>query len=99
MAYPALGVDEIEGRPVVVGECAPNTKVVVDSDRIVDLPGLDRPPHVVEVVLELELGRVHADRDEAMIAIPLRPGPVVRLSAQPVDARVRPELNDDDMAA
>jgi len=42
--------------------------------------------HVVEVVLEPELGAVHADDDEPAFAIALGPRPDVRQSPQPVDA-------------
>ena len=37
------------------------------------------------------------NRHEALIRVAMRPGPEVRLCAQPVDARIGPELDDDDM--
>src|SRR6187549_329833 len=37
---PSLGIDEIEGRPILVVEGAPNCIVVIDRDRIID-------PHVL----------------------------------------------------
>src|SRR5258708_21897384 len=92
-------VDEVEGRPVVVGERMPHLEVVIDRDRVVDLSRLHRPANVVEVMLELELRRVYADRHEPLIPVPLLPGAVVRLRAHPVAARVRPKLNDYDTAA
>src|SRR5438093_11313986 len=99
MPDPTLGVDEVKRRPVVIGECLPDLVVAVDGDRIVDLPRLYRPPDVVEVVLEREFRRVHPDRHEPLVPVPMRPGSVVSLRAQPVDAGVGPELNHDHLAA
>ena len=62
-----LGVDDVESRPVSVVEGLPDRVVVVDRDRIVDPHLLHGPADVVEVVLERELGRVHADHDQAVI--------------------------------
>src|SRR3954451_9747631 len=50
-------------------------------------------------MLEPELGRVRTDDDEAAVAIPLVPCPDVRERTQPVDARVRPEVDGDDTPA
>jgi hypothetical protein len=47
-----LGVDEVEGRPVVVAEGGPDGVVVVDRDRVGDPQILDGSADVVEVVLE-----------------------------------------------
>ena len=58
-----------------------------------------RPPHELDLVLERELGRVDADHDQPVVAVGLRPGADVRLGAQPVDARQRPEVDEDDVAA
>ena len=92
-------VDEVERRPVVVVEGAPDRVVVVDRDRVVDRSLLDRPPHAVDVVLERELRRVDADDDQPVVAVGLRPRADVRLLAQPVDAGQRPEVDEDDVAA
>ena len=58
-----------------------------------------RAADVVEVPLERELGRVDADRDETVASIPLLPRANVGKRAQPVDTRVCPEVDDDDLAA
>src|SRR5829696_9163967 len=50
-----LGVDEVEGRPVVVVEGAPDRVVVVDRDRVVDPQVRDGSADIVEVVLDVEL--------------------------------------------
>jgi len=93
----AVGVDEVERRPVVVGEGAPDRVVVVLRDRVVDVPHLHRLPHEVEVMLERELRRVDPDDDQPVVSVPARPCAHVRLLAQPVDARERPEVHEDDM--
>ena len=46
-----VGVDEVERRPVMVGEGAPDRVVVVAGDGVVDVPILHRLPHQIDVVL------------------------------------------------
>ena len=96
VADDAVPVGEVERRPVVVGEGVPDPVVVVDGDRVVDPAVRDRPADQVDVVLELELGGVHADHDQPVVPVGLRPGAHVRLGAQPVDAGQRPEVDEDD---
>src|SRR5204863_10104258 len=91
--------DEIQRRPVPVFERPPDGEGVVDDDRVADAQLAGRTPHVVEIVLEPELGRVNADGDEPAVAIPLVPRAQVGQGPQPVDARVRPEVDKDDAAA
>src|SRR3954449_13057662 len=55
--------------------------------------------HVVEVVLEPELGGVHADDDKPALPILLGPGTDVRQRPQPVHAGVRPDVEQDDAPA
>ena len=99
VADDALLVDEVERRPVVVVERAPDRVVVVDRDRIVDLSLPDRLPDAIDLVLEGELRRVDTDHDQPVVPVCLRPRADVRLLAQPVDARQRPEVHEDDVAA
>src|SRR3954470_17045397 len=54
-ARPPVAVDDVHRRPVPVVERAPDREVVVDDDRVTDAELPNRPPHVVEVVLEAEL--------------------------------------------
>ena len=83
----------------MVVERAPDRVVVVERDRVVDLPLVRRLPHAVDLVLERELRRVDPDHDQAVIPVGPRPGTYVRLRAQPVDARERPEVHENDVAA
>jgi hypothetical protein len=48
VADDAVPVDEVERRPVVVVEGAPDLVLVVDGDRLVDSSLLRRFPHAVE---------------------------------------------------
>src|SRR5262249_38160241 len=73
--------------------------LAVDRDRITDSVLLNRPADVVDVPLERKLGRVDADDDQTLIRVLLRPRADVAEGAQPVDARVRPEVDQDDLAA
>ena len=72
--------------------------VVIDRDRIVDPHVLHGPADVVEVFLERELRRVHADHHQSLILVLLGPRADVGKRAQPVDAGVGPELDQDDLS-
>jgi hypothetical protein len=62
VSNPALGVDDVQGRPVV------------DRDRVVDPQVLDLSADVVEVVLDVALRGVDADHDQPLILVLLGPG-------------------------
>src|SRR5918998_3081890 len=98
VADDAVAVGEVQRRPVVVGEGAPDLVVVVDHDRVVDRSLACRAPHAVDVVLEGELGRVDADDDQPIVAVGLGPRADVGPLAQPVDARPGPEVHEHDVA-
>jgi hypothetical protein len=68
------GVGGVEGRPVVVVEGAPHRIVVADRDRVGDPQLPHGPADVVEVVLDVELGGVHADDDQPVVLVLLGPG-------------------------
>ena len=90
-------INEVQRRPVVIVERTPDCIVVVNHDRIRDLQLLEGTTDVVDVMLECELGCVHAEHDE-FPAVLLCPSANVRKCAQPVDACVRAELNEHDFA-
>jgi hypothetical protein len=93
----SLCVGDVHGRPVVVAERTPDGVVAVERDRILD-PHLVRGfADVVEVALERELGRVEAHNDEALVLVLLGPRADVGERAKPVDAGVRPEVDEDDV--
>ena len=81
VADEAAAVDEVQRRPVVVVEGAPDGVFVVDRDRVVDPSLGGRLPHAVELVLEGELRGVDADDDQPVGSVGLRPGADVRLLA------------------
>ena len=99
MANPALRVDEVERRPVLVVESAPDAEVAVDRDRKRDPVGVRRPVDVRRALLELEFRRVHADHDESGVLVLLGPGADVRHRPQAVDARVGPDVDQHHLAA
>ena len=94
-----LRIDEIEGRPIVVIESMPDRIVVIDRDRILDPHVLGGPANVLEVVLKGELRRVHADHHHSVILVFLGPRADIGKGAQPVDAGVGPEVDEDDFSA
>ena len=83
----------------MVVEGAPDLVVVVDRDRVVDPSLLRRLPHAVDLVLERELRRVDADDDQPVVPVGLATTHGRTARAQPVDARQRPEVHEDDAAA
>ena len=95
----AVAIDEIERRPVMVAESAPDRIVAVHRDGVVDRSHLGRVSDAVDVVLERELRRVHSDDHQPVAPIGLRPRTDVGLLTQPVDARQGPEVDEDHMAA
>jgi len=72
VADDAVRVDEVERRPVVVVERAPDPVVAVERDRVVDVHVLRRLPDAVDLVLERELRGVDADHDQSVISIRAR---------------------------
>ncbi len=94
-----LPVDEVQRRPVVVVERIPDRVVVVERDWVVDLSLAGRLSHAIDLVLEGELRRVCAKDDQPVVSIRLRPGAHVGLRTQPVDAGVRPEIDDDHLSS
>jgi hypothetical protein len=71
VADDAVGVDEVDRRPVSVVEGPPDRVVVIDGDRVVDPSLLDRLTHQVDLVLEGELRRVDSDHDQPILSVRL----------------------------
>jgi hypothetical protein len=92
-------VRDVHGGPVVVREGTPDRVLGVERDRILDALVRSGPADVVGVPLERELGRVDADDDQSFVLVLLVPRADVAERAQPVDARVRPEVDQDDLPA
>ena len=99
VADPSVDIGDVHGRPEVVREGAPDRVVVVERDRILDLEVARGRDDVVDVVLESELRRMYPDDGQAGIRVFRRPGPDVGKRAEPVDAGVGPEVDEDDAPA
>jgi hypothetical protein len=97
VADDAIPVREVQRRREMIGVSAPDLVVVVGGDRIIDSPLLCRLAHQLELVLERELRRMDSDYDQSVVSVRLRPRADMRFLAQPVDARQRPEVHDDDV--
>ena len=95
-ADPPLCVGDVDGRPEVIREGAPDAVVAVDRDRVLDAEGPRVRDDVVQVPLEAELGGVDADDRQAGVRVLRGPGTHVGEGPEPVDARVRPEVDEDD---
>src|SRR5258708_7710961 len=92
-------IDEIKGRPILVVEGTPYGIVRVDCDRVVDFHVLYGRANVVEVFLERELRCVDTDHDQSLSFVFLGPRADIGKCASPVDARVSPEVDEDDFSA
>src|SRR5438552_16796005 len=66
-------INEVECRPIVIVEGAPDRVVVIDRDGVFDVHLPHRTTDVVDVPFERELGRVYTDDDELLLVL-LRPG-------------------------
>src|ERR1700694_5816464 len=71
VSNPPLRIDDVERRPVMVVEGAPDRIVVGDGK--IDLPVLHSPADVVDVFFESELRRVNADDHESVFLVFPRP--------------------------
>src|SRR5215813_5649577 len=99
MSQTTLRVDKVESWPILVLECAPYRKIVVDRDRIRQSHALHGTANVIDVPFEWELRCVHADHDQSKIFVLFRPGANIGDRAQPIDTGVGPHINEDDFPA
>jgi hypothetical protein len=99
VAKPAAPVDEVLRRPVPVLERLPGAELVVERDRVLDPVVADGAADVVLLPLECELRRVHSDDHEAVVAVLVVPRADMRECPEAVDARVRPEVEEDDLSS
>src|SRR5580698_10071905 len=99
MPDPPPRVGEVESRPVLVIEGLPDSMLAIDRDGIIDSHIFHGPTNVVDVLLKLKLGRVHADYHQSLRLILLGPrADIVKCSA-PVNARVGPEVDENNFPA
>ncbi len=98
VANPAPRIDEVDRRPVVVAEGPPDLVVVVHRDRIRHPQVVHRPAHVLQLLLDAELRRMHSDHHQPLCLVLLGPCPGVWQRPEPVDAGVGPEVDQDHLA-
>jgi hypothetical protein len=90
----SLRVGDVHGWPVPIAEGTPDRIVDIQRDRLLDAHILRGVADVVDVVLELELGCMDADHGQSQILVLLGPGANISERAEPVDARVGPEVDE-----
>ena len=94
-----VNIGDIHCWPVVVVEGAPDAIIAVNSDRVSHVHLLRRPAHVVDVFLERELRRVRTDYNQSLVAVFVGQGAHIGKGAEPVDARISPEIDEHDFPA
>src|SRR3984893_6796522 len=99
MSNTPLRIDEIQRRPILILKGAPYDLVVVDRDRVIEPHVLLGPANVVYVLFKCELRCMDADHHQSLITVFLVPGAYIGKCAQPVDAGVGPEIDEDDFSA
>src|SRR6516165_3859228 len=97
VADPSLGVGDVYGRPVSVGEGIPDGVVAVERDRVLDAHALHGPADILDVPFEREFRGVDANHDQAVILVLLSPRADIAERAQPIDAGVGPEVHENDL--
>ncbi len=85
-------------RPAAVSGCE-LSHPSIDRDRMIDLQLLRRSANVIEVFLERELRRVDADHHQSLIFIFRGPRPDIGERAQPINAGIGPDIDEDDFSA
>jgi hypothetical protein len=95
----AIGIDDVHRGPILIAECAPYPVVAIDGDRIIDPKCLHGRSNVVDVPLEPEFGRVHANHDQSLILVLVGPGTNIGLCALSIDAGVGPEVDEHYLAS
>ena len=96
---PALGIDQVVRRPVLVVVGGPGGGVVVLGDRIGEAVVADRPLDVGGLLLERELGRVDPHHGEPVPVVLAIPGLEVGQRPDAVDAGVGPEVDQHHLPA
>src|SRR5580704_3300534 len=95
MSNMPLRIDEIEGRPIVVFEGTPYGQIAVDHDRIADPHVLRSSLDVSDVLLEIELGRMHPDYHQPLILVLLGPRADIGQRTSPIDTGIGPEIDEN----
>ena len=98
VADEAVLVDQVFMRPVAVAEGAPRRVIVVLYYRIADAMLGHSRNHIVIFLLEREFRGMHADDDQSFVPIFSVPVREIRKSADAIDARIGPKVNQHDLA-
>src|SRR3954469_452971 len=96
MSNTSLRIDEVQCRPISILEGPPYVMLIVHCNWVIDPHLLYGPANVVDVLFKRELWRMDADHHKSLIFVFLGPGADIRKRPQSVDARVGPEIDEDD---
>lgn len=95
----SIPIDEVLGRPVMVVERLPNPAIAVDRNWVNKIQIANSVFYVDTFSLKRELGRMNTDHNQARVLILCRPAFQVGLRPQRVDAGVRPNIDQHNLAA
>ena len=94
-----VGPDDHQRRPAAHCVLRPELHLAVDRDRVRDAMALHGAQDLLGVLLRVELGGVHADHHQRIVAVPLLEVPEHRQHMHAVDAAVGPEVENDELPA
>ncbi|MCY1459700.1 hypothetical protein D9M71_771930 [compost metagenome] len=95
----AVGIYQIQRRPVLVAPGIPGGVHVVLRHRVADIEALERGLDIGGGLFEAELGRMHADHHQPLVAVFVVPLAHMGQGADAVDAVVSPEIDQHNLAA
>ena len=92
-------VEDVERWPVLIVKVLPYPVIAVHYDWIGNAQVFQGCIYIRLLLLEGELGGVHADHDQSRLLIFRRPTLYVRQGSQTIDARISPEIDQHNLSA
>src|SRR5580658_358188 len=62
-------IDKVERWPIFVIEGAPDRKVIIDDDRIINYPVLYGPANIVDALFKFKLRRLDSDDNQSLVLV------------------------------
>src|SRR5215472_7134273 len=99
IADPPPGVDQVVRRPVLIVKCLPDQMIAVEWNGKANPQLSHRVRDICLLLFESKLRGMHAENNQTSAGVLVCPTLYVRQLAKAVNAGVRPEIGQDDLAA